>query len=136
MAKGNIEFGLWFANMRERCGYDSQRKLAIASGVANSTIARIESGTQLPEPETLAKLAPYLKIGHRELMAIAGHLESNQEILTVDENEIYLTEEEKRFIRENRLLLGIVKGAANKYGENKVKEVLNLLLDLEQKENP
>jgi len=67
-------FNIWFADLREKAGYRSQRQLALESGVANSTIARIESGEQSPSPETLKKLAPYLKTDYEILMVAAGYL--------------------------------------------------------------
>lgn len=69
------EFGLWLSKRRESCGYASQRQLALKSGVSPATISRIESGIQKAEPDTLARLAPYLSISHEELMAIAGYID-------------------------------------------------------------
>lgn len=69
------EFGLWLSKRRESCRYASQRQLALKSGVSPATISRIESGIQKAEPDTLARLAPYLSISHEELMAIAGYID-------------------------------------------------------------
>ncbi|MDA8211184.1 MAG: helix-turn-helix transcriptional regulator [Clostridia bacterium] len=69
------EFGLWLSKRRESCGYSSQRQLSLKSGVSPATISRIESGIQKAEPDTLARLAPYLSISHEELMAIAGYID-------------------------------------------------------------
>ncbi|GAB6990889.1 helix-turn-helix domain-containing protein [Paenibacillus pini] len=55
------EFGLYFAKLREKSGYTSQRQLAQKSGISNGTIARIESGTQRATPETLVTLAKHLE---------------------------------------------------------------------------
>jgi transcriptional regulator with XRE-family HTH domain len=72
------EFGLYFAKLREKSGFESQRQLAIASGVSNGTIARIEAGTQEAKPPTLKKLAPYLKnVDYEDLMRAAGYLDEN-----------------------------------------------------------
>lgn len=54
------EFGLYFAELREKSGYSSQRQLAQKSGISNGTIARIESGVQKATPETLIALAKCL----------------------------------------------------------------------------
>ncbi|RID87087.1 transcriptional regulator [Peribacillus asahii] len=70
------EFGLFFAQAREESGYESQRQLAIASGVSNGTIARIEAGTQKPTPETLKKIAPFLKsVDYNDLLNGIGYTE-------------------------------------------------------------
>jgi transcriptional regulator with XRE-family HTH domain len=75
------EFGLYFAKLREKSGFESQRQLAIASGVSNGTIARIEAGTQEAKPPTLKKLAPYLKnVDYEDLMRAAGYLDENGQI--------------------------------------------------------
>lgn len=67
----DITFGEFFAKLREKEGY-SQAALGKVSGIANSTIARIESGeTKKPDADTLIKLAPFLKISPRELLHIA-----------------------------------------------------------------
>jgi transcriptional regulator with XRE-family HTH domain len=70
-----VEFGLYFAELRERSGFKSQRQLALQSGVSNGTIARIESGTQKVTPETLKLLAPHLKeVDYDQLMIKAGYI--------------------------------------------------------------
>ncbi|MEW9702864.1 helix-turn-helix domain-containing protein [Paenibacillus sp. SI8] len=73
-----VEFGLYFAELREKSGFKSQRQLAIASGVSNGTIARIESGTQKVSPETLKVLAPHLKdVDYDELMIKTGYIKES-----------------------------------------------------------
>ena len=52
----------------------SQRKLAMVSGVSNSTISRIENASSDTDPETLKKLAPYLDIPYMKLMEVAGYV--------------------------------------------------------------
>lgn len=74
------EFGLWLASLREESGFSSQRQLALASDVSPTTISRIEAGTQKAEPQTLAKLAPHLKVPVELLMARAGYLPENIEL--------------------------------------------------------
>lgn len=69
------EFGLYLAKIREQSGFKSQRQLALASGISNGTIARIESGTQKPTPETLKTLSKYLRnVTYEELMKRAGYM--------------------------------------------------------------
>lgn len=67
------EFGIWFSKLRLDSGYKSQRQLALDSDVSPTTLSRIESGIQKAEPDTLAKLAPYLKSSFEELMTKAGY---------------------------------------------------------------
>jgi HTH-type transcriptional regulator, competence development regulator len=72
------EFGVYFARVREKSGYRSQRELADVSGVSHSTINRIEAGTHKAKHETLKALAPYLKgVTYEELLEKAGVLEDN-----------------------------------------------------------
>jgi transcriptional regulator with XRE-family HTH domain len=86
------EFGLYLARLREKAGFESQAALAKASGVWNSTIARIEAGqTKKPDPDTLAKLAPYLNVTAEQLMRAAGYLNGSAHIVT-EEKSRYETE--------------------------------------------
>lgn len=86
------EFGLYLACLREKAGFESQAALAKASGVWNSTIARIEAGqTKKPDPDTLAKLAPYLNVTAEQLMRAAGYLNGSAHIVT-EEKSRYETE--------------------------------------------
>ena len=62
--------------LRTQAGYESLGELHRDSGVPISTLSRIESGIQKPQPETLKKLAPYLNVLQEELMAAAGHLDT------------------------------------------------------------
>ncbi|MCI1696271.1 helix-turn-helix domain-containing protein [Aneurinibacillus aneurinilyticus] len=81
------EFGLYFARIREKSGYKSQRQLSIASGVSNGTIARIEAGTQKPQPETLKVLAQHLReVTYEELLEKAGYLNEENNITEKDED--------------------------------------------------
>lgn len=84
------EFGLYFSKLREESGYDSQRQLSQTSGVSNGTIARIESGTQKVSPETLKKLAPFLKeITYEGLLKAIGYIEEDStQNQVVEENSI------------------------------------------------
>ena len=103
------EFGVYFARLREKSGYRSQRELADVSGVSHSTINRIEAGTHKTKHETLKALAPYLKgVTYEELLEKAGILEDtpspsdkkdkpvNRAFLELPED---VTEEEKEFLQ-------------------------------------
>ncbi|AKX95686.1 transcriptional regulator [Moorella thermoacetica] len=85
------EFGSYIAHLREKAGFESQAALARASGVWNSTIARIEAGqTRQPDPETLKKLAPFLKVSAQDLMTAAGYLpEEEKPTKPIDTREWY-----------------------------------------------
>ena len=99
------EFGLFMTKLRESAGYESQASLAKVSGVWNSTIARIEAGaTKNPDPATLIKLAPFLKVSQDELMIAAGYItasNSNEipsvheppDIFSYNEDELKIVEE-------------------------------------------
>ncbi|MGO4953066.1 helix-turn-helix domain-containing protein [Paenibacillus sp. DRB1-1] len=88
------EFGIYFAKLRERSGYRSQRELAERSGVSHSTINRIESGSHKVSPENLKILAPFLKdVDYDDLMQAVGYIEVGQPRNNVDET-IRLLEEE------------------------------------------
>lgn len=84
-----IKFGIWFAQQRESAGYESQRQLALDSGVSTTTISRIESGIQKAEPKTLHKLAPFLKLSYEELLAKAGYLPEPEKLNTAHIPEDY-----------------------------------------------
>jgi transcriptional regulator with XRE-family HTH domain len=67
------EFGKWVRELRISAGYDSQRDLAKASGVHNSSIAEIERGIRRPSTSTLLKLAPCLRVSYTRLHEAAGY---------------------------------------------------------------
>ncbi|WP_185746438.1 helix-turn-helix domain-containing protein [Brevibacillus sp. AG162] len=69
------ELGIFIAKAREKSGYRSQRQLSIDSGISTATLSRIESGAQMPTPETLNTLSKYLKAtSYEELLERAGIL--------------------------------------------------------------
>lgn len=71
-----VEFGKYFAHLRKKSGFKSQRKLATVSGINNATIARIEDGSQKVKPETLKVLSQYLKgVSYVSLLEKAGYLD-------------------------------------------------------------
>jgi len=57
------------ANIRMRRGW-SQHELAVRSGIANTTISRIESGHRLPDLENFRKLAQALEVSADELLGL------------------------------------------------------------------
>ncbi len=85
------KLGNWLAELRVKSGYESQRQLCLASGISPATLSRIEAGIQKPEPETLKKLAPYLKeISYEELLRAAGYLETDDPIIDALGNDVEL----------------------------------------------
>lgn len=69
-------FGDFLKDLRVRCGFKTQKQLAGASGVSQTTLSRIEGGSQRPQPETLRALAPHLKpYTYGQLMEQAGYFE-------------------------------------------------------------
>lgn len=92
--------------LRKKRGY-SQRKLAMVSGVSNSTISRIESAISDADPETLKKLAPFLGVSYETLMQAAGYIdnESIDSNTKVSENKTKNIEQiEKEYKKEIEFL--------------------------------
>lgn len=69
-------FGVFLKELRRQHGYKTQKHLAEVSGVSQTTLSRIEAGTQRPQPETLMVLAKHLSsYTYGELMEKAGYFE-------------------------------------------------------------
>ncbi|OBZ08024.1 helix-turn-helix domain-containing protein [Bacillus sp. FJAT-26390] len=75
------DFGTYLKQLRKEKGYESQRRFAVAAGISNGTIARIELDKQSPDPDTLRKFSNVLDIQFIELMIKAGHV-TEDEVLT------------------------------------------------------
>ena len=70
-----IEFGKYFARLREKAGFPTQAALGKAAGIENSTISRIETGdTKNPNILTLQKLAPLLGVPIETIMENLGYI--------------------------------------------------------------
>lgn len=89
----------------------SQRKLAMVSGLSNSTISRIESASSDTDPETLKKIAPYLDTTYEALMEVAEYF------VGVSDAEIPVKEnpEETKYPKSNDLITYVME-EAEKYG--------------------
>lgn len=73
---GNRNFGEFLKRLRIQYGYRTQKQLAERSGVSQTTLSRIEAGTQKPQPETLRALAPHFPpYTFADLMNRAGYLD-------------------------------------------------------------
>ncbi|WP_199928914.1 helix-turn-helix domain-containing protein [Brevibacillus brevis] len=69
-------FGGFLKEIRLSYGYKTQKQLADASGISQTTLSRIEAGTQRPQPETLRILAEHLRpYTYGELMERAGYFQ-------------------------------------------------------------
>ncbi|MCZ8520163.1 MULTISPECIES: helix-turn-helix domain-containing protein [Paenibacillus] len=72
------EFGAYFAQLRLKSGYRSQRELADKVGLSNATINRIEAGAHKASPETLMQIAPHLKnVTYEELAEKMGYMSNH-----------------------------------------------------------
>ena len=71
--------GNWLTELRVKAGYKSIRSLSADSKVDVSTLARIEKEVHVASPETLKRLAPYLKTPYIRLLGIVGHLADDAE---------------------------------------------------------
>lgn len=80
--------GRLIKRLRLQAGYESLGELYRASGVQVSTLSRIESGSQIPQPDTLKKLAPYLHASVEQLMIAAGHLPGNNKAIQNKNNDL------------------------------------------------
>lgn len=98
-------FGRYLENLRLHSGYVAQIDLAKISGVSKSSISRMEAGETEPKPETLKKLAPFLKVSYNDLMKEAGYIEAKEDIYiklegrkgtTIDLS--HLSEEDQEYI--------------------------------------
>jgi transcriptional regulator with XRE-family HTH domain len=112
------EIGEKIKELRISAGYKTLGRLHRDSGVTVATLSRIESGVQIPSPETLRKLAPYLGVSVEYLMAAAGYLPEKSipiNPVPIHEKRFYnlakeLSSKEKEVI-ENLMQLLVEKGA-------------------------
>lgn len=69
-------FGIYLKAIRINDGFKTQKQLSDVSRISQTTLSRIEGGSQKPQPETLLLLSKYLKsVTYGELMEKAGYLE-------------------------------------------------------------
>lgn len=94
---------------REELGL-SQRELALAANISNSTVSRIESGEQpSPKPYILSALAKNLKLDYNYLLVITSHIDDEPEIRAIQQAAKKMTREEKKE------MLTVLKIAFKKY---------------------
>lgn len=71
--------GKYIERLRKLKGY-SQRKLALVTGLSNTTISRIESGeTEKPDVESLKLIARHLDIDEVYILKAAGYIDDSSE---------------------------------------------------------
>ena len=74
----------------------SQRELATAVNVSNSTIARIETGESIiPSNDTLKSLAKILNFDYNYLLALCDQIDDEPEIRMIQRAAHKMTKEEK-----------------------------------------
>lgn len=82
-------FGDYLRELRIREGYKTQKNLAEVSGVSQTTLSRIEAGTQKPQPDTLKVLAQHLNtVTYEELMNKAGYFNEQTNLSPREERDI------------------------------------------------
>lgn len=126
------DFGKYFAFLRKKSGFNSQRKLAKAAGLNHGTISRIEDGSQKAKPETLKILSNFLiDASYGELLKKAGYFDelpySDQEaqveksdyfdiIETINESYI------RRMMKEDDKFLDLIQKEVNNTLKTLIKE--------------
>lgn len=120
------EFGVYFAKIRERSGYRSQRELAERSGVSHSTINRIESGSHKVSTENLKIIAPHLQdVSYEDLLLALGYIdngginegdgiESTIRMLEKEAHELGLSLSDPQFIEMVKDSIKLIKFARGK----------------------
>lgn len=95
-------FGDFFRRLRRAKGFKSQKELANKSGISQTTISRIEDGSQIPKPETISALAKTLEVPAHDLLVISGQL-GDEDILETKEELIirYSKMQEESFKTKN-----------------------------------
>ncbi|MHB1651423.1 MAG: helix-turn-helix domain-containing protein [Desulfitobacteriaceae bacterium] len=72
----NSSIGDFIKISRIQEGFKTQKQLSEVSGISQTTLSRIEAGTQKPQPDTLLQLSKYLHSAtYGELMEKAGYLD-------------------------------------------------------------
>ena len=93
-----MTFGQYLARLREEKKM-SQRKLAEAAGLINSTISRIEADSVRPDPITIEKIAAALKVDKTLLFVKCGYNnEIPEDFVVIARKTGELTEEKRREI--------------------------------------
>jgi len=130
-------FHEYFKNLYESRNI-TKAKLSRLSKVSEATLSRIESGTQLPSPKTLKKLAPHLMVSEKELMIKAGYL-SEEENNQTSRKENHMSEQKNTSLNgqcsDRQLQTGLIQQLTNNNGVVKVLDsrIIPLLRQIDQK---
>lgn len=88
--------GKYIERVRKSKGY-SQRKLALVTGLSNTTISRIEKGgTEKPDAESLKLIAQHLGIDEIYILQLAGYIDNPSN--KIDSTNNILTEKDEKDI--------------------------------------
>ncbi|QDY32706.1 helix-turn-helix domain-containing protein [Clostridium sporogenes] len=121
----NESFGEYITRLRKSKGY-SQRKLALITGISNTTISRIEKNvTTNPDLNTLKSLARHLNIDEIYMLEAAGYkddAEPTKQLTKKDEKEI------EKILNETKEKLGNAEGLMLN-GELASQEAIQSILD-------
>ncbi|APQ75912.1 helix-turn-helix domain-containing protein [Clostridium botulinum] len=121
----NESFGEYITRLRQLKGY-SQRKLALITGISNTTISRIEKNiTTNPDLNTLKLLAQHLNIDEIYMLEAAGYKDDsnhNEQLTKKDEKEI------EKILNETKERLGNAEGLMLN-GELATPEAIQSILD-------
>lgn len=79
-------FGDFFRRLRRAKGFKSQKSIAEVSGVSQTTISRIEDGTQIPTYDTLDLLSKPLRVYTSDLLFLSGQWKEEDLLEPVDKN--------------------------------------------------
>ena len=91
----STSFGEYIITLRKEKNL-SQRQLARITGIANSTISRIEADLVKPDPMTLAKLSSALDVDKSILMIHCGYSEIPEELVMIARRTDVLTKVQKK----------------------------------------
>jgi transcriptional regulator with XRE-family HTH domain len=83
----STKFAAWLKKHMEECGYKKQGDLFRASGISRASISRMLSEGQIPDEETIVKLAPALGKSVSEVLIAAGYPVNEQK--KISSSDIY-----------------------------------------------
>jgi SOS-response transcriptional repressor LexA len=118
-------FGDFFRRLRRSKGFKSQITLALASGISQATISRIEDGTQKPQLETLKVLASTLDLPFSTLVNWSDeyiNLDSTKKDTLV--NRLYIHDE-----LDNKIADKLQKISTDKQFTGKSKKLIINIID-------
>jgi transcriptional regulator with XRE-family HTH domain len=70
--------GTYIKSLRKSSECKTLKEIENKTGISVASMSRIENGKQWPQPETLKKLAPYLKVPYTDLLVVCGYMRGSQ----------------------------------------------------------